>query len=464
MILVWGVVPWIFSEGIAVTMMSKPNAQQRTERLDPPPAMGLSGRFRAIGQRTFDSLSESDFRILWFGFIGSWLAMQMQQVARGYLAYELTGNALSLGLVTLAMGLPRIVLSPIGGVLADRFTKRSVLLYTQAALGLIALFQALLLSFHLMTIEWLIVAGFFQGVAFSFNMPARQAYLPAVVGKGDKLANALALNNAGMNLTRVMGPAMAGVLIAVPFVEVPGIFYIIAICYIWVWWSVYRVRNPGRAVGERRGVGRSISDGFAYVFRRPELLALMGLGFIPLAIGLPYISLMPVVALHDLKLGAVGLGVLLSAGGIGSLGGTLGVAYFANYPRKAFLQQILGVVFGVGLTAFGFFAWHGMLLPSILCLFVTGMSGDAYMALNSTLIMMSTEPSVYGRVMGVYMMAQSIRPVTVLPISAIADAIGTSVTLLGCGAITGVFVFAVAAFYPGYRKIGLSEAAQPAIL
>ncbi|HVC34549.1 MAG TPA: MFS transporter [Chloroflexota bacterium] len=443
--------------------LREPGPGQQPIQPEDAQSKSLAARLQAIGQRTFESLGESDFRILWFGFMGSWFAMQMQQVARGYLAYELTGNALALGLVTLAMGLPRIVLSPVGGVLADRCTKRSVLLYTQAALGLIALFQALLLSFHLMTIDWLIVAGFFQGTAFSFNMPARQAYLPAVVGKGDKLANALALNNAGMNMTRVLGPALAGILIAVPFVDVPGIFYIIAICYIWVWWSVYRVRNPGRAEGARRGVGRSIKDGFTYIFERPQLLALMGLGFVPLAIGLPYISLMPVVALHDLNIGSVGLGVLLSVGGIGSLFGTLGVAYFANYPRKAFLQQILGIVFGVGLVAFGFFAWRGMLLPAIPCLFVTGMSSDAYMALNGTLVMLNTEAGMYGRVMGVYMMAQSIRPMTVLPISAIADAIGTSLTLLGCGAVCGLFIFAIAALYPGYRQIGVQEAQQPTI-
>lgn len=396
--------------------------------------------------------------------MGSWFALQMQQVARGYLAYELTGNALALGLVTLAMGLPRIILSPVGGVLADRFTKRSVLLYTQAALGFIALFQALLLSFHLMTIEWLIFAGFLQGTAFAFNMPARQAYLPAVVGTGPKLANALALNNAGMNLTRVMGPAIAGALIAIPFVDVPGIFYIIALSYIWVWWSVYRVRNPGRAEDTRRSVRRSLGEGFEYVFKRPQLLALMSLGFVPLAIGMPYISLMPVVALHDLQIGSVGLGLLLSAGGIGSLCGTLSVAYFSNYPRKAFLQQILGVAFGITLVGFGFFALKGLLLPALPCLFIAGMCGDAYMALNSTLIMTTTEPRVYGRVMGVYMMAQSVRPITVLPISAIADAVGTSLTILGCGAVCAVFVFAVAALYPGYRQIGAQESSEVAAI
>ena len=440
---------------------SEPLARQLAGPGGPVPSGDLPGRIRRVANRTFDSLGESDFRILWLGFMGSWFAMQMQQVARGYLAYQLTGNALALGLVTLAMGLPRIVLSPVGGFLADRFTKRSVLLYTQAALGLIALFQALLLSFHLMTIDWLVVAGFLQGTAFSFNMPARQAYLPAVVGKGDKLANALALNNAGMNFTRVMGPSIAGILIAIPLVNVPGVFYLIALSYIWVWWSVYRVQNPGLAEGERRGMGQSIRDGFEYVFARPQLVALMGLGFVPLAIGLPYISLMPVVALHDLRIGSVGLGVLLSIGGIGSLVGTLAVAYFASYPRKAFLQQILGVVFGLALVAFGFFAWKGMLLPAIPFLFVAGMSSDAYMALNSTLVMMNTEPRVYGRVMGVYMMVQSIRPLTVLPISAIADAIGTSFTLLCSGAICGAFIFAVGVFYPGYRDIGTAEKVVP---
>jgi hypothetical protein len=246
-----------------------------------------------------------DFRILWWGFMGSWMAMQMQQVARGYLAYKLTGSAIALGMVTLAMGLPRIVLSPIGGDLADRFSKRDVLLWTQAALGLIALFQAVLLAAHLMTIEWLVAAGFMQGAAFSFNMPVRQAYLPQVVGKGDALANAIALNNAGMNFT-------------------------------------------------------------------------------------------------------------------------------------------LGVMFGVMLLGFALGAHLRLLVPALVCLFFTGTAGDAYMALNSTLIMMTTDESVYGRVMGVYMMAQSIRPITVLPISAVADAIGTAITELYSGGIVAVFVLGVA--------------------
>jgi MFS family permease len=417
-------------------------------------AHGVIEHLKAAGRRTFESLAVRDFRILWWGFMGSWMAMQMQQVARGYLAYKLTGSALALGLVTLAMGLPRIVLSPVGGVLADRFAKRDVLLWTQAGLGLIALSQALLLVTNLMTINWLIVGGLLQGAAFSFNMPARQAYLPQIVGKGDALANAIALNNAGMNLTRVVGPAIAGILIALAFFNVTGVFFLVAACYIWVWWSVYRVENPGESKMQRRSMGRSLGDGFAYVAHRPALIALMSLGFIPLAIGMPYISLMPVVALHDLAIGSVGLGVLLSIGGVGSLFGTLAVAYLARYPHKSQLQLVFGVLFGASLLAFAFFVFQHHVFISLSFLFLCGLSGDAYMALNSTLIMMSTDESVYGRVMGVYMVAQSIRPITVLPISAIADAIGTPVTELFCGGLVAAFVGAVAMLYPGYRRIG----------
>lgn len=410
---------------------------------------------RDVARRTFQSLEIRDFRILWWGFMGSWVAMQMQQVARGYLAYQLSGNALGLGIVTLAMGLPRIVFSPYGGVLADRFPKRTVLLWTQAALSIFALAQALLLATNLMTIQWLVLFGFLQGLAFSFNMPARQAYLPAIVGKGSGLANAVALNSAGMNLTRVAGPSIAGLLIALRVVGVTGVFFIVAACYVWVWWSVYRVENPGNPQGSaRRGAGSSMADGFRYVMRRPALLALMSLGFIPLAIGMPYINLMPVVAIGNLGVGAFGLGVLLSVAGTGSLAGTLMVAYLSQYPHKARLQLGLGIVFGLALLAFALSIWRGTLLEAVPWLFVVGASGDAYMALNSSLVMLNTETGVYGRVMGVYMMAQSIRPLSVLPISAVADTIGTPLTFMGAGGIVAVFVFAVATLYPGYRRIG----------
>ena len=403
---------------------------------------------------TFESLKIRDFRVLWFGFMGSWTGMQFQQVARGYLAYRLTGSAFAIGIVTLATGLPRIILSPIGGYLADRFKKRDVIVWTSLPMAGLSLATGVLYVDHLLTITWLVILGFLQGICFGFLMPARQAYAPQVVGTGHLLPNAVALNNAGMNMTRMAGPALAGILIATPHFGLSGTFFAIAGFWLWVTWSAFRVHNQGAPSGPRRGMGESIRDGFSYVRRMPGLLVLMSLGFVPLALGMPYLSLMPAVADGPLHGGSTLLGVLLSIGGVGSLVGTLIVASFARYPKKATLQLILGVSFGLSLVGFSLFVHLNELALAIPFLFLTGMTGDAYQALNSSLIMMSTEPGQYGRVMGVYMIAQSIRPISVMPVSAVADEIGTPVTLLAAGAIVAMFVAGVAALYPAYRKIG----------
>lgn len=383
--------------------------------------------------------------------------MQFQQVARGYLAYRLTGSAFAIGLVTLAMGLPRIALSPVGGYLADRFKKRNVIVIMTSAMAFLSTVTALMYLNGLLSITLLVVLGFFQGITFAFLMPSRQAYIPQVVGTSHLLPNAVALNNAGMNLTRVAGPAIAGLLIALPGFGLGGTFFVIAACWLWVVFSALRVENHGAPAGEIRKMTRSVAEGFSYVRRMPGLLVLMSLGFVPLALGMPYINLMPAVADGPLKGGSTLLGILLSVGGVGSLCGTLLVASFAKYPKKAAMQLALGISFGLSIAGFAFFVQIHQISASIPFLFMAGMTGDAYQALNSSLIMMTTEAEQYGRVMGVFMMAQSIRPISVMPISAVADAIGTPATLGAAGIIVTIFVAAIAAFYPRYRMIGLGH-------
>ena len=412
-------------------------------------------RFRSKAMaNTFESLKIRDFRVLWFGFMGSWTGMQFQQVARGYLAYRMTGSAFAIGIVTLATGLPRIVLSPIGGFLADRFKKRDVIVWTSVPMTLLSVITGILYVGHSLTIDWLVILGFFQGICFGFLMPARQAYAPQVVGTGHLLPNAVALNNAGMNMTRVAGPAIAGLLIATPHFGLGGTFFAIAGFWLWVTLSALRVHNQGVPTGPRKKMGESVREGFSYVRRRPGLLVLMSLGFVPLALGMPYLNLMPAVAGGPLHGGSTLLGLMLSIGGVGSLVGTLLLASFARYPKKAALQLLLGVSFGVSLVGFSLFVQLNELALAIPFLFLTGMTGDAYQALNSSLIMMNTEPGQYGRVMGVYMIAQSIRPISVMPVSAIADQIGTAITLFASGGIVALFVAGVATLYPAYRQIG----------
>jgi MFS family permease len=413
-----------------------------------------SARRDGFLHKTFHSLGNPDYRLLWIGFMGGWFAMQMQQVARGYLAYELTGSAFWLGMVTLAMGLPRIVLSPLGGVLADRYPKRTIMFWSNAFMSLTAMTLALLVWTHAVTIWWLIVLGFLQGVGFSVNVPVRQALIPVTVRDESEMANAVALNNAGLNMTRLVGPSVAGVLIALPFVGLTGVFFIIGLCYVYVMVTVLHFRVVGAPEGRSGPMSQDFASGFRYLFGTPALLALMGLGFVPLAIGLPYQNLMPVFALNTLHVGATGLGVLLTVVGVGGLLGSLTVAHESDRGGKAALQGILGVAFGLSLVVFTFCAAHHFMPGVIVALLVVGFCGDSYMALNSTMVMQNTDRAMYGRVMGAYMVLQSVRQVSVVPVGALADEIGAPLTIGLAGAVTAVFVFSVARLYPKYREIG----------
>jgi MFS family permease len=422
-----------------------------TSRTTAPAPAATQGGFL---HKTFHSLGNPDYRLLWVGFTGGWIAMQMQQVARGYLAYELTGSAFWLGMVTLAMGLPRIVLSPLGGVLADRYPKRTIMFWSNAFMALTALALALLVWRHEVTIWWLVVLGFAQGIGFSINVPVRQALIPVTVKDEQEMANAIALNNAGVNMTRLVGPSIAGVLIAVPLVGLTGVFVIIGLCYVFVMATVLRFRVVGEPEERQGKMSREFVSGFTYLFHSPALLALMGLGFIPLAIGLPYQNLMPVFALNTLNVGATGLGYLLTLVGVGGLIGSLAIAHESDRGGKAALQGILGVAFGLALVLFTISAAHHFWPGVILGLLVVGISGDSYMALNSTMVMQQTDRAMYGRVMGAYMVLQSVRQISVVPIGALADDIGAPLTIGLAGAVTAAFVFCVARFYPKYREIG----------
>src|SRR5215211_9041953 len=167
---------------------------------------GLVQRVTSI--RTFQALENGAFRTLWLGMIASYLAMQMSMIARGYLAFQISGSATALGLVTMARGLPQLFLSPFGGVAADRIDKRRLLIATQVATSGLAVLTAVLIAFDVITIWQLVVIGLIEGAVWAFNMPPRQAIVAELVDE-NYLMNAIALNNTGLNFTRIAGPAIA---------------------------------------------------------------------------------------------------------------------------------------------------------------------------------------------------------------------------------------------------------------
>ncbi|MPZ49390.1 MAG: MFS transporter, partial [Dehalococcoidia bacterium] len=174
--------------------------------------------------KTFSAFSIPAYRVLWGSTIISLLGMQMQMVGRGILAYEIGGTNSAIAVVSLGWGLPMALFSLLGGTLADRFNRRKVMMTSQSCTMVIALSIAVLVHMDAMNLWLLFAFGLVQGTVFSFGGPARQSFIPEVVGE-KQLMNAIALNQAGMNLTRIVGPSIAGALAAIAWIDLQGVFY-----------------------------------------------------------------------------------------------------------------------------------------------------------------------------------------------------------------------------------------------
>lgn len=407
-----------------------------------PPSLGAPSVGGASWARTFAALRHRDFALMMGGTLPAMLAMQMGMVATGYLAYELTGSATALGLMGLAWGVPMLCFSLVGGVVADRVPRRTILLATQLLIGIAACINAFLINTGRLQMWHLYAVALLQGTAFSFNMPARQALAADVVGRED-IANAMALFNANMNLTRVVGPAVAGMLIAAPAIGIGGVFMLMAGAYVLVLIAFWQIKGGRKPAGQSRASGfEQLKVGLAYIGSNKPLIMLLTLGFLPMALGMPYQMLMPVFALGELRVGPEGLGLLNAAAGVGALIGSLALASLGNYPHKPRLQTYMGLVFGLSLLAFAISPSFGF---ALLILPLLGAASAAYMALNNTLVMEHTPRQFYGRVMSVYMMTFSLMPLASVPYAAMADQIGLRPTLAVAGALMA-YIVAVVAF------------------
>jgi MFS family permease len=416
-----------------------------------------AGRGEASGwQRTFASLGLPTYRWFWSGLLAHFLAFQMDMIARGYLAFDLTGSATALGVASIAWGIPLLLLSLVGGALADRVEKRDLVMATQGAMALTALATAILVHTDLIQMWHIVVMGFVLGVVWSFSIPARQAMVPELVNE-HHIMNALALNNSAMNTTRIVGPSLAGGLIAVPFFDVGGVYYLIAVLYAVSALTLLRVPRSGLAAGRtHEPMWRGITTGLRYVVSSPALTLLIGLACVAIVLGMPYVILLPAFAedVHDV--GAVGLGVMNTVVGIGAITGSMLLAYFSGYPHRAALQLVLGVAFGVGVFLFGGAPTFALALPALA---LVGLTFNGYLTINNTLIFTHAQRELHGRVMSVYLLTWSLMPLAALPMSVLADLVGPEPTVAAAGVLVALFIAGVAVFYPAYRRLG-----QPAAI
>lgn len=401
-------------------------------------------------KRPFLSLKEEEFRNLWLGMLPGTMGMQMGFITNGYLAYDLTGSATAIGLVTLGFGLPMLLFALIGGVVADRVSKRRVIMITQSTIGASAAALAVLVLTGVVQIWMMMLVALVMGTCFAFNMPARQSFVAEIISR-KRLMNAIALNNAGMNMSRVVGPALAGFLIGKPWIGMGGVYVIMALMYAFVVASLFRIKDRGSDPASRKSSGlASLIEGLRYIRSNSVVMALLMLAFAPVVLGMPYQEMMPVFAEDVFHVGPSGLGTLMMVNGIGALLGSIAVASMTNVSRRGLVQLGLGTMFGLALALFAFSGDYHL---ALIAMPVVGGTSAAYMALNSTLVMDKTERQYHGRVMSVYMLTFSLMPLSVLPFGAFADAFGAPITV----GIGGLLLIAVVILYgtlhPSYRHL-----------
>lgn len=401
-------------------------------------------------RRAFASLENRHYRILWLSMLASFMGMQMHMVARGWLAYDITGSAAALGAVSLAWGLPMLLFSLLGGVLADYAEKRNILVASQVVTTVMAVAHGVLVATGVIQIWQLMILGFFQGTVFAFQGPGRQALVPELVGEHE-LMNAIALNSAGMNMTRIVGPSLAGLFIALPFIGMNGIFFVIAAFYVAATVTLLMLPLSGNIRIRERPMITEMFSGFGYIGRHPLLITFMSLAFVPILLGMPYQSLLPVFAGNKaLGVGPSGLGAMMTATGVGALVGSVGVANLSEAKRLGLIQLVFGLAFGLTLV---FFALSQNYVMALLTLPLVGLTANAFMAINNTMILGSTDPEMRGRVMSIYWMTFSVMPLVAFPMGIIGDAVGIQATVAVAGGLIAAFIVGVAILYPSHRNM-----------
>lgn len=383
----------------------------------------------------FAALAILDFRRLWWGGIFVFLASQAQQVARGWLAYDLTGSNKGLGGVIFGFGVSSLIAVPVSGVVADRFPKRRVMMWAQAAMGSAALGIAIAVTTDTIQYWMLIAASVVQGSGVSMLAPARLAMTADLVDR-KILTNAIFLSNGSVQATRVLGPVLAGVMIAIEPIGIAGVYYFGATLA-----ALSILFTAGLPPGDPRGIsGRSpfgdLTDGINYVRDRPELKRLLVIGILVIMFGYPHVTFLPGMIQDVYELDAWALGVLTGAAAVGAVAASLWLANVAP-KRLSPLQFNAGIAFGVSLAAFAAAPqyWLGLVV-----MVVVGGASSAYQSMNNSQALVIADVEYHGRVQSLLMLAFTGFGLMALPMGLLADAWGIRETMAAMGVVVGAWV------------------------
>jgi MFS family permease len=346
--------------------------------------------------RIVRALRNPNFRLFWSGNFLSNIGTWMQNVAQGWLVLTLTGSAFWLGVVGFAGSIPFLIFTLFGGVVADRVNKRRLLLTTQSVMMLLAFLLAGLEYTHHIDVWGLIVIAFLNGMAMAMNAPSYQALVPRLVERED-LTNAIALNSAQFNLSRMIGPTLGGY--AMALVGVAGNFFLNGVSFLAVLFALTRIEYPEQAPTQHPSYWTSLRQGFSYVRGQAQMRVLLLLTAVASFFGIPFLTFIPYFARIELHAGEAGLGWLMASSGMGALAGAITVASLGKVRRRGRVITVGGIVFFAAIICFC--SSHSFSLSQGLLL-IEGFSGILMISSFTVAIQHLASDEMRGRVMSIY--------------------------------------------------------------
>jgi MFS family permease len=368
----------------------------------------------------------------------------MQNIAQSWLVWHVTRSPFLLGVVGFFDTLPRLLFGALGGAIADRMDRRRLLMITQSAGMLQALVYGFAVYFDFIAVWHIIVLAFFLGAVNTLNQTARQSLVNSLV-PGEELSNAIALQSSVFNVSRILGPSLGGVAIAL--VGVAGCFFVNALSYLGLIITLRLMQLPAwKRRAAEQSLWSEIEEGFAYVRSNRRILSIVSLSYVVALIGAPYTRFVPVFATNILHVGPSGFGLLMAAPGAGATVSALFLASREN-SRPGFLWICLCVL---GFALFlGLFAFSHSFLLSMIFLVLVGFWFIAGRASSNTAIQMETPPNLLGRVLSLFFMDRGLWSLGGLLIGSAASIIGIDWTLGGSAVLCA---FAACALLLIYRR------------
>jgi MFS family permease len=400
----------------------------------------LSVAIHDVDTSMFASLKVPDYLYLWIGMAGAAFAMNMQLVAQGWLVYEMTVSSMNLAWVTIAFMFPQVFFSLVGGVLADRFKKKPVIMWAQMLNGVATLVMAMIILYGNVTFFDFIWVGVVNGTVLALSIPARTAFIPELVGER-LMFNAMAFNTAAWNLARILGPALAGFMIAMfaggdtsSVFGVGLVYVVLSVLYFISSLTVLLIKHNGHPVPRdvRKSALHDVSQGLRYVTGSPIVGGLILLSIIPFLFGLSINTLLPAYNTEVLNGGPDDLGILMTGMGFGAIVGSLALAKMGDFRHKGSWLFATGIFWGLGVTWFANATTMFWALAGVGCV---GLISAINMSMNRSVVQLQISQEMRGRVMSIDMMSHGLMPLGLLPISWIAENYDVQVGLTVSGAV-----------------------------